>query len=221
MNRREAEELLPWFAAGTLSEDERRAVQAFIDSGEISQDELREVTDLAASVSEVASEEPAYNARILQDVLKKLDDVPQQEPVEPVVVQEIADERPGLLQRLTDAIAWRETPRFSKLAMAAQFAMVLALAVVIVIPGEESGELSYQTVAGDQANADLVIAFVPGTTEQAMRGLLAEIGGQIVAGPNSLGMYQIDLPDSADAADVVRALQSNAMVGYAQPAAAQ
>ena len=127
----------------------------------------------------------------------------------------------GPLQRLTDAIAWRETPPFSKFAMAAQFAMVLALAVVIVIPGEESGELSYQTVAGDQANADLVIAFVPGTTEEAMRGLLAEIGGQIVAGPNSLGMYQVDLPDSSDAAGVVRALQSNAMVGYAQPAAAQ
>jgi hypothetical protein len=46
MNRQEAQELLPWFVAGTLNEDESRAVQAFIDSGEISKAELNELTCL-------------------------------------------------------------------------------------------------------------------------------------------------------------------------------
>ena len=43
MTRQEAEDLLPWFVNGTLSHEESRAVQAFIDSGEISQQEVEEV----------------------------------------------------------------------------------------------------------------------------------------------------------------------------------
>ena len=65
MNRQEAEELLPWFVAGALDAEETRAVQAFIDSGEISAEELESVSALATTVAASAADEPAYDPGIL------------------------------------------------------------------------------------------------------------------------------------------------------------
>ena len=66
MNRREAQELLPWHIAGTLSAEESQVVQAFIDSGEISSSEVEELSMFAETVASVGEQEPVYNPAILQ-----------------------------------------------------------------------------------------------------------------------------------------------------------
>ena len=221
MNRREAEELLPWFVAGTLSDEETRAVQAFIDSGEIAATDVDELALFAETVSEKAEDEPDYNQQIQRNVMAQLDDVPQEAPEEPVIVRETtAAESNGLLARISEAISWQQTPTFSKLAMGAQFAAVLALALVVAMPGEDIADTTYATVSGTAvaANADLSVAFADGVTEADLRALLLDSDARIVDGPNSLGMYGVALPEGADVAAMQQTLQASPLTAFVQPA---
>ncbi|XOV83334.1 MAG: hypothetical protein ACFHXK_21100 [bacterium] len=222
MNRQEAQELLPWFVAGTLSEDESRAVQAFIDSGEISETELNELSLFADTVRTQSEHEPAYNPAILEKVMEQLDEVPQNETSEPLIVQETTVQE-GLFEKLRKAFQWDATPRMAKLAIAGQFAAVLALAVMIGSPdstntNEPDGN-QYRTISGAAIAADLLVGFAPGTTETQMRELLMDMDAQITAGPNSIGVYSISLPADADIALIQSELRQNSAIIYVQPAA--
>ena len=73
MNKQEAQELLPWFVAGTLSAEESRAVQAFVDSGEIASGELDEYALFAEAVQEQTEHEPVFRQTLLNDVMQQLD----------------------------------------------------------------------------------------------------------------------------------------------------
>ena len=223
MNRQEAQELLPWFVAGTLNEDESRAVQAFIDSGEISNTELNELTLFADTVRTQSEHEPAYNPAILNKVLDQLDEVPQSEAPEPLIVQETTAQE-GLFEKLRKIFQWDATPRMAKLAIAGQFAAVLALAVMIGSPDstdtDELGGNQYQTVSGAAIAADLLVGFAPGTSEAQMRELLMDMDAQITGGPNSIGIYSISLPAGVDVAQIQTEFGQNSAIIYVQPAAA-
>ena len=86
MNRLEAEQLLPWFVAGSLDSAEADAVQAFIDSGEIPQSQLEELALFAESVAETGAEEPAYDPAILTRAMQQLDQLEQAQPDEPLLL---------------------------------------------------------------------------------------------------------------------------------------
>ncbi len=222
MNRQEAQELLPWFVAGTLNEQETRAVQAFIDSGEITSTELDELNMFATAVNEQTADEPEYNPAILNKAMAQLDATPQDAIEEPLVVGEAEPQRGGFFANLLDRLQWSQTPSMAKLALGAQFAAVLALAVAVAVPGgQDMGGAYYEVVSGTNPAlaADFNIAFAPDTTETAVRELLLELDAQIVAGPNSLGMYGIALPAETDLAQLQAQLNSNALVTYVQPAA--
>lgn len=222
MNRQDAQELLPWFVAGTLSEEETRAVQAFIDSGEIKTEELKEVEMFAETVSEQSSAEPAYNPAILQKAMSQLDDIPQQAPEEPVIVGE-AKPAQGIATRLRQFFQWDQTPGFAKLAMAAQFAAVLALAVFIVAPlGDANDELvpgGYETVAGSTSAAALTVAFAANASESDVRTLLLDMQLRIVDGPNSLGMYSLAIPQDGSKTEITERLNASELTTFVQPVA--
>ncbi len=224
MNRQEAEELLPWFVAGSLSADETRAVQAFIDSGEISAAELNEVSLFAETINEQSAHEPEYNPAILENAMAKLDSVVQEPAEEPLIVREPVAQ-PGLLERISTFFKWDETPRMAKLAIGAQFAAVLAMVVFVTAPDNGGAFFSrdnvYESVSGTTAiaAADLTLAFAPGTTVEDVAALLATVDGRIVDGPNSLGMYSIALPEGADIATLQAELSTSPLTTFVQPAA--
>ena len=225
MNKQEAEELLPWFVAGGLSADETRAVQAFIDSGEISTAELNEVALFAETISEQSEHEPAYNPGILQNAMARLDDIEQASADEPLIVREPVAE-PGLFERIKTFLKWDETPMIAKLALGAQFAAVLALAVVVASPDNggaffNRGNAGFEVVSGTVTAAapDLTLAFVPGTALEDVATLLQSVDGRIVDGPNSLGMYSIALPEDADVTAAQTTLDAGALTTFVQPAA--
>ncbi|MGD8417667.1 MAG: hypothetical protein PVH91_11455, partial [Pseudomonadales bacterium] len=205
MNRREAEELLPWFVAGTLSEEEAQAVQAFIDSGDISTEELAELAVFAETVAEPAPGEPAYNPAVLKKALAQLDGITQEAPEPPLVVGEVGrdrgaagraterDETPGLLRRLLDALQWSATPPLARVVVAGQFALLLGLALIVGMQTRDSGEVVSETVAGESAalGADFSVSFAPGISEADVRTLLLKHRVSIVGGPSALGIYQI------------------------------
>jgi len=221
MNRQEAQELLPWFVAGTLNEAEARAVKAFIDSGEISKAELDELSLFAEAVNEQSADEPAYNPAILHNAMAQLDATPQEAAAEPLVVGEAAPARGGWFARLTERLQWSQTPGFAKLAMGAQFAALLALAVVIAAPGADSNRGAYEVVSGtpQTLQADLDIAFAPNVSEAAIRELLLGLEAQIVAGPNSLGMYAIALPEASNLDVIQEQLGASPLTLFVQPVA--
>ncbi|MEM8767539.1 MAG: hypothetical protein AAGE43_08860 [Pseudomonadota bacterium] len=229
MNRREAEELLPWFVAGTLPEDEHQAVKAFVDSGEISKAELEEVALFAETVSVRGADEPAFNPALIKNALDQLDGITQEPPEVPLVVGEvgansgargqIGNERPGLLARLLDSLQWSLTPPMARLAIAGQFALLLGIAVLVATTEAPTTDGAYETVSGSVGvlQADLSITFAPGIGEADARALLLERGLQIVAGPSALGIYQLAAPATADLGALANALVEDPRVIFAQP----
>jgi hypothetical protein len=224
VNRREAEELLPWFVAGTLPADEAQAVQAFIDSGEIAQAELDALTGLATAVAERGGEEPVYDPSILSRAMARLDDVPQEALPEPLVVGEAgrasastdAQQRPGLLHRLLDTLQWSATPALAKVVVAGQFALLVGLAVML--GGERGSETVHETVAGTSTPraADFSLSFAPGATEADIRALLVANDVHIVAGPSALGLYEIAVAEDSDRGAVAEHLAGSPLVAYLQ-----
>lgn len=202
MNRQEAEALLPWHIAGTLSADEAKAVQAFIDSGEIAEAECNELKFVAAEVARVADDEPAYNPQLLDRVLTQLDTVPQEAIAEPVL--EVSATRPGLLDRLRDALQWQATPTTARWALGAQFALVAALAVLLAAGPQqtvESVDGAYETVADTSSGApaaSFVVAFSADVTLAGVAAELERLELQIVGGPSAIGFYELAAKADAD-----------------------
>ncbi|NKB98997.1 MAG: hypothetical protein GKR90_10975 [Pseudomonadales bacterium] len=223
MTRQEAEELLPWFVNGTLSSDETRAVQAFIDSGEISQQEIEEIRLFAETIPEQTNDEPVFNPAILDGVMAKLDTVTQEEAVaRPVIVQEVNREtKEGFFAGLLARLEWLTMPPLAKVAIAGQFVLVIALgSALLTTDSATDQDDDIVTVSGSSGtgHADVQILFTPGVTEADIRTLLVSVDGSIVAGPSSLGIYQIDLPEETDmtlVSDLLRASPATQMV---QPA---
>ncbi|MDH3643432.1 MAG: hypothetical protein OES38_15115 [Gammaproteobacteria bacterium] len=229
MNRSEAEELLPWFVAGTLDEQEMQAVKAFIDSGEIDTAELAELAFLNESVAVAGAEEPAYNPQLLQRAMSQLDGVTQAPPSDfldrlsnPDSSSEPdAESAPkGMFASMLERLQWSLTPPLARVAIAAQFALVLGLVVALTLGGQKGGEreeeAGFEVVSGAVAG-DFTAAFAATAAEPEIRALLIENGVSIVAGPSALGMYTLDAADDVDEAAVLAALQASAITTFVQP----
>ena len=223
MNRHEAEELLPWFVAGTLSREEAAAVQAFIDSGEISQRELEEVALFAESVIAQRADEPAYDPAILKRAMTQLEVTPQQAPDEPLVVREPqAQPSTPWWQALSRRLQWSLTPPLAKFAIGAQFAAVLALGALLYanVAGVDEAAV-YGTVSGTTAavQADVDVLFAPGVSEADVRAWLLSLDARVVDGPSAMGVYKIALPAGTVVVDVLPALQAAPITAYVKPVA--
>jgi hypothetical protein len=224
MNRREAEELLPWFVAGSLSEEETRAVQAFIDSGEIEASELESLEIFAQSVAQPGAEEPEYDSTILQRAMQQLDGIEQEQPQLPLVVSEAdqADdgEQPvGLVQRLLDKLQWSVTPPLARIVVAGQFALLLGLVTVVALREPGPVDVISHTVAGSVVgqSADFTLSFTPDASEASIRALLLDNRLHIVAGPSALGLYQVAAAEDADLERVSNVLAGSSLVVLVQP----
>ena len=219
MNRREAEELLPWFVNGTLAADEAQAVQAFIDSGEIAPQAITELQLFSETISETTSDEPAYNPNILKNAMRKLEGVPQEHPEAPVVVRESAldknDKKPGFLDSFFAGLTWSP---MAKVAIGAQFAVILGL--LVALGGGESTDEGFEVVAGGgQIEADLTVLFAPDSREADIRTLLLNNQATIVRGPSALGMYELDIASDLELSLVQSRLNESAFTTYVQPVA--
>ena len=216
MTRQEAEELLPWFVNGTLSSEEASAVQAFIDSGEISQTEIEEVRLFAETIQEQSADEPAFNATMIEDVMAKLDTV-EQEAAEPAVI--VAEpQKESLWHRLTNGFGWSLMPPLAKVAVAGQFALVVALGAAL-LNTDTVEENSFDVVSGaaPERERDIQVIFAPTATEEEIRNLLASFDGVIVDGPSAQGIYAIDVADEFDHPETVQKLADSNITLIVQP----
>lgn len=212
MNQEEAKTLLPWFAAGTLDADETRAVEAHLQASPELRQELAEFQVLQRSVEDVADDEPVFDPSLIDDAFRQIDAYEARRP---------ATAAPGLLNKAVEWLretlvgGWVNAPSGARLAMVAQFALILILGGVLLTPTGPGtdGDPGFRTAAraangaDDAAGTTLVIVFQPTVTEQRMSELLADVGGEIVAGPSAGGNYTIRVKAESDA-DVTRALDT-------------
>jgi hypothetical protein len=197
MTPEEFEELLPWYATGTLEPDEASAVEAHLAVSAEARAELANFRVLHEVVQDTSGE-PEFNPGLVNDALAQIDSY-ERERAE-------REEGRGILGwlRRNFVPAWEATPSLTRAAVAAQFALMLALGGALLLP-ERDG---FTTVGGgsDSAQARIAIGFTEATREAELRELVRELEGTIVGGPSALGLYTIELPQSAEASEEIDAL---------------
>jgi hypothetical protein len=176
---REIDALLPWYANGTLSEDECERVEAHLSGCARCQRELDWLRELRAAASEPAPVGDQVEAS-LERLRGRLD--------------------AGAAQRLSSPLriareGWRRAPRWTRWALAAQLVLCAGLAGALVA---SRAPAVYHTLgSGSTAGADearLVVMFEPSMTESRLHALVQGGGARIVDGPTGTGAYVLAVP---------------------------
>ena len=206
MNKDEAKNLLPWYAAGALEADEARAVEVFLDDSPELQQELAQLRVLSDVVAEVGEDEPAFRSELINDALARIETVEQVKPTRtPIVEESMKEQEGGIIAWLRDTLVggWQGSPGGARLAMAVQFAFILALGVVLLTPTgldvplePADGGVLVGTDGAPGQGPEIKLSFNPDVTVGAMVDVINDIGGQIVAGPSTQGIYTIRLPEA-------------------------
>jgi hypothetical protein len=190
-------ELLPWLVNGTLTGDDREAVEQHARACIACRRELKEQQRLHAAV----------RARRTVDVS--------------------AEAGFDRLNAELDTAAAAVRPRWrARFATAAPFAVAAAagmamLAILLwLTPLPELGDNEYSTLAtpsvGNAALLDIV--FADDTTAAQIQELLDDIGGTIVAGPSELGRYSVRIAGDPRNAELIATLRVDPRVRFAGPA---
>lgn len=197
MTPEEFEELLPWYATRTLEPDEVRAVEEHLSVSPEARAQLAEFRALHEVVQETSGE-PEFNPGMVNDALAQIDSYERQRA-------ERAEGRGivGWLRRIW-VPTWEATPSLSRAALAAQFALMVALGGALLVPEREG----FTTVGGDSgsAHARIAIRFTDTTREAELREVVRSLDAEIVAGPSALGLYTLELPQPVEARGEVDAL---------------
>jgi anti-sigma factor RsiW len=218
---REVWELLPWYVNGTLDGQESQRVARHLSTCSACQTELTRCHDLAAAVH--AAEEVAWapSREHLSRVLARIDAADAPRAWAGSWWQQLCTRCLGYrlwLQRTPSPVRW---------ALATQGALILLLLGVIVWQAPFAPEPFYRTLAdvNEQAPQDRVrirVVFTPDMTAQEIRTLLHAIGGTIIKGPSSLGVYTVEVASAGTAPDrasmVLDAIRAHRKVRLAEPA---
>jgi anti-sigma factor RsiW len=213
-------ELLPWYANGTLDGREGEEVETHLSTCPACQAELQRCRDVAAAVHKAGeaawSPSPGHFSQLLAHI-------------NAAEAQEAPDGgwRGRLRARCTRSLlVLQGAPRIVRWALVAQGAMILLLASVLVwqvpfAPGPLYRTLSDGSDYGSQGQAHIQVVFADDITEQEIRALLTSVGGTIVHGPSSLGVYTVAVPlpgSSPDLVDpVLGAVRAHRKVRLAEP----
>ncbi len=166
--------LLPWYVNGSLKDEEREAVEAYLAQSAEARDEVALLTALRQQVKDEKIENSPGELglqRLKRDINRS--DEQGRAPAETGKVISIAS-------------WWRP------LAVAACLAVVIQAGVLVNLAGGPDGEV---TIAEFAAAPDLQVTFAPTATEQEIREVLQSAGTVIVDGPSALGIYGLRLAD--------------------------
>ncbi len=169
------DELLPWYANGTLEGEDRARVESHLAGCDRCRAEVEGLRELRAALKRgEAAEGPGELGR---------------RRLRRTVAQERRRVRPRSL--------WRP-------ALAAAAALVIAVETGLLVR-EATGPETYRPLQGaGPAEAVLQVRFAPEATEAQIRALLNEVGAYLVGGPGALGVYRLALeergPDAVERA---------------------
>lgn len=204
MNKDEAQNLLPWYAVGALDPDEARAVEAHLEGSAELMQELAELRVLHNSVKEVADNEPVFRPTLINEALQRIDEYEATRP------QENRSTSGSVVNWLRHTLVggWMTSPLGARVAMVAQFAMILVLGGALLMPmaqGPGGTGAVYETSSGPNAGPNdggtaVTVYFEPDAQERNISELMIDIDALIVDGPSGQGAYTIRLrPIEGDA----------------------
>jgi putative zinc finger protein len=213
-------ELIPWYANGTLEGRECDEVETHLSTCSSCQTELRRCRDIASAVHAAGETSWSPSPRHFSQMLARID-----------ATEASGTQDGGWWERLRAQyarhfLALQSTPRLFRWALAAQGAMILLLAGVLVWQEPSSSGPLYRTLSdgGDhvsQGQAHIQVVFADDITEKELRALLTGVGGTIVNGPSSEGVYTVALPlfgNSPDLVDpILGAVRAHRKVRLAEP----
>jgi len=233
MNENRLEQQLAWYVNGTLDDQERAEVDAWLAEHPEARAQLAELEFLQETVAEVKADEPQLDPQGFDRLMSQIDELEALEVVEASTVEaepaakeaipepELKPTLPtlGLLERVqqwfNETFQWDMTPAFARVAVVAQFALVAVLGTALFIPQEEAG---YEVLSGESAAPAVTegvlveIGIKPDASYAQLQALLKATGARFVGGPNSLGMFRVALPEGTD----LETLSSHEIVIYLQ-----
>ena len=221
--RRAVSELLPWYAAGTLSAADTVRVEAALAADETLRDELEVVREDQDAAFALAEASPRPSPRVLDDLMRRVE-------AEPAKLAHVAARaRAGFADWFGGKLALLSPRTLAYAAGAAALALVIQAGVI----GSSfmSGPAQFQTAShspapGSAARADgtfLLIGFNAEATAGDITRLLEQVKGTIVEGPRPGGFYRVRIGDSgmnqADIDRIITAVRGQpGLVRFAGPA---
>jgi hypothetical protein len=183
---REIEELLPWYANGTLTPAEQAMVEQHLKQCPACRMKLEPCRVLVTQLHEPAEAAwrlPASHFDRLMADINRLASPPTR-----------AKTGPTLLQRILDGL--RATPSPVRWTLVFESLTVAVLALVLLLPATPPTEPGYETLSDGEAPMTtmaprLQVVFAEPMTIGELHTLLRDMGGQIVAGPTALGVYTV------------------------------
>jgi hypothetical protein len=217
---REIEQLLPWYAAGTLAASEKRRVEEALAREPYLRASLETIREDRDETIALNQDLPAPRPMALDKILA----VAAAEPHRPRVTTWIA----GAIARLSAGLGRAATasPRTLALAAFAAALVVIAqgVAIVSLLPGGSTYSTASQQGAATSQGAFLLVGFAPEATAQQIADLLQKRKATIVDGPRA-GFYRLrvaDKPMSGDERDAtLAAWRAEPIIRLALPAEAQ
>jgi anti-sigma-K factor RskA len=173
--------LLPWYVNGTLSAEERRQVEAYLERSGRARDEVDLLRALRQQVKDEAVENSPGELGLqrLKREIKQADQAPAG-----------GDRMAG--RTISIASFWRPLAAAACLVVVVQAGVMVGLRTGTIDPGTV-GIASGTT--GLSAPV-LQVTFAPDATEEQIRELLQSAGASIAEGPTALGIYQLRLLDA-------------------------
>jgi len=187
---RAVEQLLPWYANGTLDEAERAEVESHLRECARCQADVRWQRRWQESGALPASDESSAEADRGWARLRSAVDAPPSAPWRRV----------------------RAPHRFAWAFVAAPLAFVGVVAAVLVV---QDGAPYRGLAASSASAANALVVFAPGTTEAQIRALLRAQQAQVVSGPTSTDAWLVQVPHARLEA-AIAAWRTEAVVARAE-----
>ncbi len=189
-DREELSLLLPWYANGTLEEDESRKVEEALANDEALAREFDLVLEDQASVVELVSEEvvPSSMAERFKVALTV-----EQESADTGVTRRQSISGESMFSRIASVLF--PTRPVAYAAVAAAIVVCVQAAVIFSVVTDNQQTSQYQTASGEEdtavAKTRMLVKFKPEVSLRQIDGFLKEHKGQIIKGPTADGFYEL------------------------------
>lgn len=217
-SHRDIEDLLPWYANGTLDPAETAAVEQYLAQYPARRAELEHCRALAGMIEahDTATWQPAPGAfdRLIAEV-NRWEAAPVSAPIQTGF---------PLWQRVLEWL--RKTPSPVRWTLAVESLAVAVLALVVLLPASAPTDPGYETLSQGEAPAGTTgwpvrVVFDDRMSVGELRTLLRGITGHIVAGPTPLGVYTVAItghePSEGALDRAVTTLRAHAQVRLVEP----